>query len=517
MINNTSNETSVDIVTMKHESERTVRPHRRRRRSIIREFCLNTSTHALPAIARSENHYNRAFWLISFLIFTIIMIYFTVAAIMSYFKYPTSIDISYDSDWQQYFAAVSFCNIAALRFDRFIEPFLNYTNSLNITNTNDTTTISEYQSQFIWPFLIDQVNKNVSSEDYFFPLSSMLQECIYNFETCTSADFISFISPSYGLCYTFNAKLKNSTDDSLRLGNFYGGSGILSLSLYVNSYQYVPYSTDAAGVLVLIHDNRQVPMIETSGVELGPGRRHKISYRKKKTNFLSSPYTDCTDNISNSMKAMFNNYYPADYVYSQSSCYQICQQTYVYEQCGCVFPYLWYIRWIVLPGTDDIIFAPVCHPQDSCFNIASKKLFASTSLMKYYCSDCSQECSTSSFVLQTSSSMSYINSNIDKIKNFVETSSMPLPNNWTTTWRQYIYENYLSVNILHETTITETNTQISTLGVVDIISNIGGQTGLWIGISFLSIVEFIEMIYRLLRYQVHLIRESIHRKINIIQ
>ncbi|CAF0888993.1 unnamed protein product [Rotaria sordida] len=501
---------------MNHESEQTVR-HHRRRRSIIREFCLNTSTHALPGIARSESFHNCVFWSISFLIFTGIMIYFIVKSIINYFDYPTSIDLSYNNDWQQYFAAVSFCNIAALRFDRFIQPFLNFTNSLNIKNTNDTTTISEYQSQFIWLFLVDQINKNQSLEDYSFPLSSMLQGCAYNFETCTSADFISFVSPSYGLCYTFNAKLKNSTDDSLRFGNFYGGAGILSLSLYVHSYQYVPYSTDAAGILVLIHDNRQVPMIETSGIELGPGRRYKLSYRKKKINLLSSPYTDCTNKISNPMKAMLSNYYPADYVYSQSNCYQICQQTYVYEQCGCVNPYLWYIRWIVLPGTDNIIFAPACYPSDDCFDKVSKRLFASASLVEIYCSDCSQECSTNSFVLQTSSSMLYIDSKLDTIKNFVENSLVPLPNNWSTTWRQHIYENYLTINILRETSIVETHTQTSTLGFVDVISNIGGQTGLWIGISFLSIMELIEMIYRLIRYQIHVIRESIQRKINIIQ
>ncbi|CAF4410788.1 unnamed protein product, partial [Adineta steineri] len=34
-------------------------------------------------------------------------------------------------------------------------------------------------------------------------------------------------------------------------------------------------------------------------------------------------------------------------------------------------------------------------------------------------------------------------------------------------------------------------------------SNVGGQTGLWIGISFLSLMELAEMIYRLIRSQCH--------------
>lgn len=34
---------------------------RRRRRSIIRNFCLNTSAHGLPGIARSQSIWNRLF------------------------------------------------------------------------------------------------------------------------------------------------------------------------------------------------------------------------------------------------------------------------------------------------------------------------------------------------------------------------------------------------------------------------------------------------------------------------
>ena len=186
-----------------------------------------------------------------------------------------------------------------------------------------------------------------------------------------------------------------------------------------------------------------------------------------------------------------------------------------YEQCGCVNPYLWNIRWIVLPDADQMIFASLCDPSNGCFATASDALFASESLLDKYCSDCSTECSITSFNLQTSSSKPFIEGDLDDIKAFVENSSVQLPANWSTTWRERIYENYLRVNILRETHIVETNTQSASLGFVDVLSNVGGQTGLWIGISFLSIMEFIEMIYRLIRYQIHLAREMIRRKTQI--
>ncbi len=95
---------------------------------------------------------------------------------------------------------------------------------------------------------------------------------------------------------------------------------------------------------------------------------------------------------------------------------------------------------------------------------------------------------------------------MDGIKAFVENSSVPLPANWSTTWRQQIHANYLQVSVICETTVVENYTQIATIQLVDVLSNIGGQTSLWIGMSFLSMMELAEMLYRLIQYQYHVIR-----------
>jgi hypothetical protein len=95
---------------------------------------------------------------------------------------------------------------------------------------------------------------------------------------------------------------------------------------------------------------------------------------------------------------------------------------------------------------------------------------------------------------------------MNAIKAFVENSSLPLPTNWSTTWRDQIYNNYLEISVVRETTIVENYTQTAKIKLVDVISNIGGQTSLWIGMSFLSLMELIEMIYRLIRYTFHATR-----------
>ena len=55
-------------------------PKLHRSGSIIKEFSLNTSTHGIPSIPRSESIPNRIFWSISSVIFAGMMIYFIIQA-----------------------------------------------------------------------------------------------------------------------------------------------------------------------------------------------------------------------------------------------------------------------------------------------------------------------------------------------------------------------------------------------------------------------------------------------------
>lgn len=213
----------------------------RRRRSILHEFSLNTSTHGLPGIARSESVHNRIFWSISFICFTGVMTYFVTTALIIYFNYPTQIDLNVIREWPQYFPAVSICNAAPFRLDRFIQSFFNYTRSKNITTPTNANMIPAYLGPLVAIYIIERVNSNQPLDPDFYSLSSILYRCTFNNAPCSVADFIPFTSSSYGLCYTFNAKMKNSSAGKLRYGNENGGSGVLELELYAHTYQYVPY------------------------------------------------------------------------------------------------------------------------------------------------------------------------------------------------------------------------------------------------------------------------------------
>ncbi len=79
----------------------------------------------------------------------------------------------------------------------------------------------------------------------------------------------------------------------------------------------------------MVHGNQELPLIDVAGIQLLPGRRHKLGYKKRTYQLLPAPYSDCTNHIPLVMRAMFDRYEGADYAYSTVICYTLCIQTYV--------------------------------------------------------------------------------------------------------------------------------------------------------------------------------------------
>ncbi|CAF1034985.1 unnamed protein product [Adineta steineri] len=482
----------------------------RRRRSIIQEFSLNTSTHGIPGIARSRSVYNRIFWTISFLFFTGVMIFFITQSIQAYFGYPTQTSVSFVVQRSQAFPAVSVCNYAPVRYDLIIDTFLNYTNSRGLTNTTDNSTMTAQQASYIRDFLQYIFNSEQDFKPYLFSLQSMLLNCVYNGQYCNYTDFTPFISSTYGFCYTFNAKMK-SNGSTIRQTTDNGGSGKLELGFYAQSQQYFPYvSADASvGMMIMVHDNTELPLIEVAGIELAGGRKHKIGYKKRISQLLPPPYSDCTNNISPAMQAMYDRFTNADYTYSQAICTTICIQTYVYQECNCVNPNEVTARTIVIHGTNQLLEALLCNQTDTCFSDATNRITNTDSIWNEFCSECSQACSFVDFTITTSSVSAISTQYAYKYKPLVEQSGVPLPKNWSEIWQTEMQKNYIGVDIVSESTRVEAYTQDASITAVDLISNIGGNTGLWIGISFLSLMELIEMFYRLIRYHCYIFRRRV--------
>jgi hypothetical protein len=147
-----------------------------------------------------------------------------------------------------------------------------------------------------------------------------------------------------------------------------------------------------------------------------------------------------------------------------------------------------------------------------CYTAAGTELMNNQAIWTNYCPDCTQECSTVDFTIKSSSVLAPPQFLMNDIKQFVESSTIPLPVNWSTSWTSEILSSYVAFQVSYESTRTEVYAEQPTIAPVDVVSNVGGQTGLWIGISFLSLIEIVEMVYRLVHYQCHSIRKGIKKR-----
>ena len=100
----------------------------------------------------------------------------------------------------------------------------------------------------------------------------------------------------------------------------------------------------------------------------------------------------------------------------------------------------------------------------------------------------------------------------EEIKAFVESSGVQLPTNWESNWPAEIQRNFVELTLRCESLTIERYNQTASITLVALLSNIGGHTGLWIGISFLSMMELIEVACRLIRYQYQALRQRKHQE-----
>lgn len=179
-----------------------------------------------------------------------------------------------------------------------------------------------------------------------------------------------------------------------------------------------------------------------------------------------------------------------------------------YQQCGCVHPMYWSTRTIIPFGSDELLTPSLCHISDLCYQTAIDFFINTESFWRPACPQCPLDCKVITLSVAPTALIAPPDWMMNSIKVFVENSSVPLPMNWSSKWPEEIRSNYIAIDLIRGKNFVENLTQEPSMNAVNVIANVGGHTGLWIGISFLSLMEIVEMLYRLARVQINRIRPS---------
>ncbi|XP_053740324.1 acid-sensing ion channel 1C isoform X1 [Synchiropus splendidus] len=296
-------------------------------------------------------------------------------------------------------------------------------------------------------------------------LEDMLLECKFRGEACTYRNF-STIYTRYGKCYTFNSGL----DGNPLLTTLKGGTGNgLEIMLDIQQDEYLPVwgETDEtsyeAGIKVQIHSQDEPPFIDQLGFGVAPGFQTFVSCQQQLLQYLPPPWGDCKSTPIDS------EYFST---YSITACRIDCETRYLLENCNC--------RMVHMPGS-----STVCTPEQykDCADPALDFLVEKDN---DYC------------VCQTPCNMTRYGKELSMVKIPSKASAKYLAKKFNKS-EQYIGENILVLDIFFEALNYEKIEQKKAYEIAGLLGDIGGQMGLFIGASVLTILEIFDYLYEVFK------------------
>ncbi|XP_041606340.1 amiloride-sensitive sodium channel subunit gamma [Vulpes lagopus] len=164
-----------------------------------------------------------------------------------------------------------------------------------------------------------KINMSYSAEE-------LLVTCLFDGVSCDARNFTLFHHPMYGNCYTFNNRENETILSTSMGGSEYG----LQVILYINEEEYNPFLVSSTGAKVIVHRQDEYPFIEDVGTEIETAMATSIGMHLTESFKLSEPYSQCTEDGSD---VPISNIYNA--AYSLQICLHSCFQTKMVEKCGC--------------------------------------------------------------------------------------------------------------------------------------------------------------------------------------
>ncbi|XP_057181173.1 acid-sensing ion channel 1B isoform X1 [Triplophysa rosa] len=298
-------------------------------------------------------------------------------------------------------------------------------------------------------------------------MDDMLLECKFSGKDCGPEHWREIFT-RYGKCYTFNSGL----DGRDLLITMKGGMGNgLELMLDIQQDEYLPVwgETDEtsfeAGIKVQLHTQDEPPFIDQLGFGVAPGFQTFVSCQEQRLTFLPPPWGDCKSS------AMDSDFFST---YSITACRIDCETRYLVENCNC--------RMVHMPGD-----APYCTPEQykECADPALDFLVERDNT---FCV-CDTPCNTTRY----SKELSFV-----KIPS--KASAKYLAKKYNKT-EQYIADNILVLDIFFEALNYETIEQKAAYELAGLLGDIGGQMGLFIGASILTILELFDYLYEVIKFK----------------
>ena len=436
----------------------------------------SSSIHAIPNIIRNKYILIKIIWLICFIVSFSGCTWFMIKSINDYLKYDvvTRIRVKYVNEIK--FPVIGICNLKILnkKLDNELMMIKRYPYKLNKLKLMQ---IRSYATSLYYE------NKSAT---YFDP-DDFIIDCYFGYVNCDKTnDFQIYYDFKYGICLKFNSG-KNLYNQIVEKKTIYSTSGSngLELELFIGDVDKNDniFSREH-GFNIIVHSQSELDSYNLNGIQIAPGTSTRIILSKISWKKEPKPYSVCTADLTS--KDSYNSKtYKETFIsgiqYSYNDCKNTCEANFIKNKCNCSL--------IISKNTTRICYLDdqLFQSDFECINSAFKQ-FSIDSLNINNC-DCPIECKRTFYTYSSSYSLFPTRKYSEYI---LETDSFKSKYPNITTYEE-LKKNIARVEIffddMTETVIEESvKTEMS-----DLISNLGGILGLFLGLSFLSLIEFVEV------------------------
>lgn len=506
------------------------------RESLI-EFCEKTTTRGLSRAVKETSTVWKVIWYAA----TVLLLLFAIVQVSelmnSYLEFQVIQEENTGSEVKYPFPSVTVCNLNPIRdFDRAVPSaaaqnlppylysrasFYDYVRKLQTLFPKARATLEKVKSTVGFfhnlPPVV-QEDFGHSQTDFINSCQVVISKGFNVYRTFECDDFRVVRSPLFFNCYTVYTNTSHSDEVAT-----------LSLVLYLNENEVVVTPESAStqdlfglylGAKMVIHEADSFPDIDHASIKVGPGVSAWTVLQTKRWTKLGEPYEPCLDAKALNVTIEHNN---TAMHYSRLGCRMSCMQRSVVEECGCLNP-AWPMR------------AEYIDKYPYCMNI-SANLTQFQERMDCWIkveeekgkTDCKDNCheTCDRYIYGQSmwtSKWPYVSNHLAFYDRYIkgkpyeakfkvyEKLQEVAKTNATYVSRELknldlIERNFLQINV-HRNFELRTITERPAYGRDQLFSGVGGILSLSIGITLITIVEVIQLFYKLCLALRQRLRES---------
>lgn len=306
-------------------------------------------------------------------------------------------------------------------------------------------------------------------------LDDMLLKCSFAGRKCILGNFTRRHSANYGNCYT----LENDKFISRKSGP----AGGLEMILYLETNEYLEGVTSGKGAQVVIHEQGTLPFPDEEGIAVTAGEQTMIGLRQMQITRLDGDYGPC--------KSVDDFRQTYNIKYTRNTCLKICQQNLIIQSCQCYDE--------INQDINDVM--KLSDKISPCRNAAQLTCVTG---VKWRFDDnasscnCDSPCSEKAYGRNVAS-RSWPSDAAAKIMIKSMCSTKPTLCAELET-KSDIQEDFIKLNIYYEELNFEELEEQIDYEFTQLLSDVGGTIGLWIGLSILSLFELFHVLLQVCHY-----------------